>query len=194
MRIVRELPPDAALLADEERTPSPSGREDMAALFLRTRMGLAEGSEMATMRGGRRWFPQRPGLQVNWSRRGAYLLVAAAEGGRIGADLELVDPAIDAAGAAAVAFSPRETAWLLRCPADARIAGFYRIWCGREAWLKAMGLGVDGPEATNLDLSDWLDSPEGPFTALGSRGTLRVCGFVAEGRDFVAAIARLHDQ
>ena len=83
---------------------------------------------------------QREGLDCNWSHSGERLLVACGAGLRIGADLESARPRGNALALAQRFFAPEESAWL-RQHADPGHA-FLRLWCAKEAVLKAHGRGL----------------------------------------------------
>ncbi len=79
---------------------------------------------------------------AGWSHSGGQLLVACGEGLRLGCDLEHVRPRPNALALAARFFHADEHAWLAGLP-DARIAPtFMRLWCAKEAVLKAHGHGL----------------------------------------------------
>lgn len=83
------------------------------------------------------------GEDVGWSHSGAGLLVAHARGAIVGIDLEHERPRRRPAELAARFFHPDEAAWLARQPAGAaRDAAFLRLWCAKEAVLKAHGRGL----------------------------------------------------
>lgn len=90
---------------------------------------------------------QRPYLQApyqawdcNWSHSGDSLLIALTEHGRVGVDLERLRPRPRALAVSERYFTAAETAWL-----DAqreRDRAFLRLWCLKEAVLKAHGHGL----------------------------------------------------
>ncbi|HET7126648.1 MAG TPA: 4'-phosphopantetheinyl transferase superfamily protein [Lysobacter sp.] len=88
---------------------------------------------------------QRAGLDCNWSHSGAHLLVVAGHGLVVGADLESIRPRANALALARRFFAAEETAWLAR-RADTDLAAlerdFLRLWCAKEAVLKAHGRGL----------------------------------------------------
>lgn len=87
----------------------------------------------------------QPPLQAhdcNWSHSGDGLLVAVGEGVRVGVDLEWVRPRPRALALAERFFAPQELAWLQAQPAAARERQFLRLWCAKEAVLKAQGQGL----------------------------------------------------
>lgn len=84
-------------------------------------------------------------LDCNWSHSGAHLLVAAGGGLRVGADLETLRPRANALALAQRYFAPSETRWLERRDDADRAAlerDFLRLWCAKEAVLKAHGRGL----------------------------------------------------
>ncbi|HVI24914.1 MAG TPA: 4'-phosphopantetheinyl transferase superfamily protein [Xanthomonadaceae bacterium] len=79
---------------------------------------------------------------VNWSHSGALLLVALARAGRVGVDVERQRPRPRALALARRFFAPAEADWLQALPAAAREGAFVRLWCAKEALLKAHGHGL----------------------------------------------------
>ena len=82
------------------------------------------------------------GYDVNWSHSGEHLLVALGEGVRIGADLELLRPRPRAMILADRFFTADESAQLRAMPHDDAETAFVRLWCAKEAVLKAHGRGI----------------------------------------------------
>ncbi|TDK22691.1 4'-phosphopantetheinyl transferase superfamily protein [Luteimonas aestuarii] len=82
------------------------------------------------------------GLDINWSHSGDQLLVALGRGVRVGADLELLRPRPRAMVLAARFFTPGEAATLQALPAALQEDAFVRLWCAKEAVLKAHGRGI----------------------------------------------------
>jgi len=90
---------------------------------------------------------QRPHLQpphqawdCNWSHSGERLLVALAHGARVGVDLERLQRRPRALDVAQRYFTPDESRWL--AAQDERDLAFLRLWCAKEAVLKAHGHGL----------------------------------------------------
>lgn len=79
---------------------------------------------------------------ASWSHSGEGLLIALARDLRVGIDLELERPRPKAQVLANRFFAPSEAAALAALPADAREAAFVRLWCAKEAVLKAHGQGI----------------------------------------------------
>lgn len=91
----------------------------------------------------------RPQLQgehtrfdANWSHSGDLLLVALGEAIELGVDLEHLRPRPRAMELARRFYHADETARLLALPAEARVPFFVRLWCAKEAVLKAHGQGI----------------------------------------------------
>ncbi|WP_084087456.1 4'-phosphopantetheinyl transferase family protein [Aerolutibacter daejeonensis] len=87
----------------------------------------------------------QPPLQAhdcNWSHSGEGLLVAVGEGIDLGVDLEWRRPRPRALALAERFFAAPEVQWLRAAPEDVREARFLRLWCAKEAVLKAHGQGL----------------------------------------------------
>jgi 4'-phosphopantetheinyl transferase len=132
--------PRWALLAHPPGTPA----EPLARGWLAARLGV--GPDAVRLRRDQRGRPRLGGGQAafdcNWSHSGERLLVALGEGVQVGADLERLRPRPNALALARRFFTAGEAAWLARLPADAREAAFVRLWCAKEAVLKAHGHGL----------------------------------------------------
>ena len=70
------------------------------------------------------------------SHSGPWIACAASATGRVGLDVEVVDPARDIDALAAQAFDASQQAWLAARPAATRVADFYRVWSTLEARFK----------------------------------------------------------
>lgn len=79
---------------------------------------------------------------ASWSHSGEGLLMALAEGLRVGIDLEVRRPRPKAQVLANRFFAAAEAAALAAMPDDEREAAFVRLWCAKEAVLKAHGQGL----------------------------------------------------
>lgn len=84
-------------------------------------------------------------LDFNVTHSGDWGVIAVAYSRRVGVDLEVGDPQLDTQGLANRFFSQVEQEQLAQLPDDQRIAGFYRIWNTKEAYLKALGVGLSLP-------------------------------------------------
>lgn len=81
-------------------------------------------------------------LDCSWSHSGGHLLVALGDGVRVGADLERLGPHRRALDLARRFFTAAETGWLEGLDAASRERAFARLWCMKEAVLKAHGHGL----------------------------------------------------
>ena len=102
-------------------------------------------------------------------------LIAVTQAGAIGIDLECVRPLTDLEMMIDSCLSPSERVTLETFPATSRLEYFYRYWTCKEAYLKAIGVGLDRP-LTSVEVLMNDSSSEHPVT-------LRVVG--EECPDFV---------
>lgn len=79
---------------------------------------------------------------VGWSHSGQGLLVAYARGLVLGIDLERERAQPRALELAQRFFAPSETQWLAIQPETTQASAFLRLWCAKEAVLKAHGRGL----------------------------------------------------
>jgi len=82
------------------------------------------------------------GFDVSWSHSGEGMLIALGEGVQIGVDLERLRSRPQALALARRFFARAEAAWLASLPPQARETAFVRLWCAKEAVLKAHGRGL----------------------------------------------------
>lgn len=123
--------------------PHAGGRGEPAArAWLAARLGLPPAALALGRDAHGRPALGRAGQDCNWSHSGDRLLVALADGARVGVDLERRRPRPRALELARRYFHPGEAAALAALPADVRDAAFLRLWCAKEALLKAHGRGL----------------------------------------------------
>ena len=79
---------------------------------------------------------------TGWSHSGGHLLVGLGERVRLGVDLEQQRPRPRLREVIARFFHPDEIAWLLGLDEEACQHWFFRVWCAKEALLKAHGHGI----------------------------------------------------
>lgn len=79
---------------------------------------------------------------ASWSHSGEGLLMALAPELRVGIDLEVRRPRPRAQVLANRFFAPTEAAVLADMPPERREPAFVRLWCAKEAVLKAHGQGL----------------------------------------------------
>jgi len=83
-----------------------------------------------------------PGMHFNLSHSGSRGLIGISRGAEVGVDVELERPMPDALELAASYFTPREMRTLQALPPGARDHAFLVGWTRKEAFLKALGLGI----------------------------------------------------
>lgn len=94
---------------------------------------------------GKPYLPDHPAIEFNLSHSGDLALMAVAGGHPIGIDLEALRAVPDASSIAERYFAPGERADLARLPLEARELAFLRCWTRKEAYLKALGTGLQQP-------------------------------------------------
>jgi 4'-phosphopantetheinyl transferase len=102
-------------------------------------------------------------VDLNWSHSGDWLIAASAENVRVGIDIELLRPRPKALALAKRFFAPEETAWLATLTSDPVQLqhAFTRLWCAKEALLKAHGRGLSfGLEKLRFALDDNDGAPQ----------------------------------
>lgn len=82
------------------------------------------------------------GVDFNWSHSGGQLAVALGRGLRVGIDIEREHARPRALALARRFFCAAEAEWLAAQPEPGRSIAFLRLWCGKEAILKAHGHGL----------------------------------------------------
>lgn len=133
------------------------------------------------------------GFAYSLSHSASHAVVAVAATSWVGVDVEGRRPEVDALGIARRYFAPEEAASLLAVPLEARPSAFARLWACKEAFVKAIGLGLRYP-LDRFAVADVeagrprfvrIDPPYGP-----PEGWSLVTVMPAPGC-FVAAVARL---
>ena len=104
-------------------------------------------------------------LRFNISHSGDYVLVALADRLEVGVDVESMRPLPDLMAVAARFFSPAERAILQALPADRREDAFFAVWTRKEAFIKAVGMGLSLP----LDAFDVSVDPDAAGRLLSVR-------------------------
>ncbi len=84
-------------------------------------------------------------LEFSVSHSADLALIAITMGRRVGVDVEQHDAKVRILKLAQRFFSPREAAELASLPEIDQLAGFYRGWTSKEAYLKATGFGLSFP-------------------------------------------------
>jgi 4'-phosphopantetheinyl transferase len=81
-------------------------------------------------------------LHFNVAHSGGWILIGVADGARIGVDVEQIRPVSDIASLMERFFAPGETAAIMSLRSDERLTAFFDCWTRKEAYLKAMGVGL----------------------------------------------------
>jgi 4'-phosphopantetheinyl transferase len=84
-------------------------------------------------------------LHFNLSHSGALALIAISSLGPLGIDIEEVRDVPDYVDIARRYFARTEVDRLLQLPATERLGGFFVTWTRKEAYVKALGLGLSVP-------------------------------------------------
>jgi 4'-phosphopantetheinyl transferase len=98
---------------------------------------LSRGSEGRPLLG-----PPYQRFDAGWSHSGDALLLALGESVQLGVDIEQLRPRPRARQLAQRFFHPDEVRWLATQDEDAMEFSFVRLWCAKEAVLKAHGKGL----------------------------------------------------
>ena len=129
-------------------------------------------------------------LQFNLSNSHSMVIYAVARDQKVGIDVEYMKRDIHIDGIAKRFFSPEESAALQKLPVEERLAGFYRLWTLKEAYIKAIGYGLSFPLnrfTTNIKVTcmDGLISVDGDCEQAKSWA---LCP-IPVGEDYRAALA-----
>lgn len=84
-------------------------------------------------------------IRFNLGHSGGLALFAVAIGREIGVDVELIEPNFATMNLARNVFAPEEVTALSVLSKEDFVAGFYRCWTRKEAYVKAKGLGLSLP-------------------------------------------------
>ncbi len=110
---------------------------------------------------------ERAPFDFNLSHSGDYALIGASLR-PIGVDLEAIRPFDDHAQIARAHFAPDEVAALAALPDCRRLEGFFACWTCKEAYVKALGLGLAEP----LDGFAVAVDPDAPPALLAVAGSV----------------------
>lgn len=106
--------------------------------------------------------PSVSGLQFNMSHSHNVGILALAENRELGVDVEHIRADFATEDIARRFFSRAEVEGFNSLPVNERVAAFFRCWTRKEAYIKAIGLGMSQP----LDEFDVTLRPEEPATLL----------------------------
>jgi len=99
-----------------------------------------------------------PDLSFNLSHSNGRALIATARGVAIGCDIEWRNPDLACPRVARRLFARAECEALTALPPDQWVAGFFNCWTRKEAYVKALGLGLSYP----LDAFTVSVAPDAP--------------------------------
>ncbi|MEX0993606.1 MAG: 4'-phosphopantetheinyl transferase superfamily protein [Solirubrobacterales bacterium] len=137
--ITPPLEPDQVHVWEVQSSP---GRAAVRAI-LGTYLGKhASDVEIVNADGGKPQLAQGHRLRFNVSHSRGLTLVAVAFDRELGVDVERIDPRRATSRIARRFFARDELADLEQLPQRERIAGFYRCWTAKEAYVKALGAGL----------------------------------------------------
>ena len=143
----------------EDRARFILGRQLLADLLREHRGTAPQPLELAATEHGRPYLAGDPALAFSISHAGSMVAVALAEGARVGLDVESLDRRLQLDPLAERIFSAADLARFRALPAASRHAAFFRAWTGKEAILKAQGIGLfGGLQEISVPLEDRIDS------------------------------------
>lgn len=110
---------------------------------LASQSGIAAGAiRFEATEHGKPFLAGNPHLQFNMSHAQGIAYVALAPEGDLGVDVELHHAIDDLMNVARTVYSPIELQQLEKMSGEAQTAGFLRCWTRKEAYVKALGVGL----------------------------------------------------
>lgn len=131
------------------------------------------------------------GMQMSVSHSGDRIVVAFHPSAAVGVDVELINPAIDAASLATVSLSDLEATELAAFPEDAQARAFTQYWTRKEAVVKATGDGI-AADLRKVIVSA-PDQPPALREWAGYDGPVQLVDLPA-GVEYAAALATLSEE
>lgn len=121
-------------------------RRGLMRAYLGQELGIAPRMvRIAADEHGKPFLVDDPDLAFNLSHSNGLALLATMRGHSIGCDIEWRDPELACPRVAERLFAPQEYETLSALPPEQWIAGFYNCWTRKEAYVKALGLGLSHP-------------------------------------------------
>jgi 4'-phosphopantetheinyl transferase len=144
------LDADECLRASQFRRPIDRDRFVARRGLMRAQLGQELGIapqmvRIATDEHGKPFLRDDPDLAFNLSHSHGLALLATMRGGAIGCDIEWRNPELACPRVAERLFAREEYETLTALPPEQWIAGFYNCWTRKEAYVKALGLGLSHP-------------------------------------------------
>ncbi|MDF1654919.1 MAG: 4'-phosphopantetheinyl transferase superfamily protein [Coxiellaceae bacterium] len=84
-------------------------------------------------------------LQFNLSHSKQRVALAITKSSDVGIDIQHHDTKVELAAIAKRFFATEEAAWFERAPDNEKLSVFYKIWSLKEAYMKAVGMGMSLP-------------------------------------------------
>ena len=81
-------------------------------------------------------------VQFNLSHSAGRVVLALCSDAEVGVDVQFRDRRVDMAGLAERFFAKEEALWFASAPESQQLDVFYQIWSLKEAYIKAVGLGM----------------------------------------------------
>ena len=135
----------AAYKADRDRNRFVARRGQLRA-WLAQQVGADPGRlRLAADTNGKPFLPDHPDVHFNLSQSRDRALAAISLGAPLGCDIEWRNPDLASREVAARFFAPGECAELDGLPERQWIEGFFNCWTRKEAYVKALGLGLSYP-------------------------------------------------
>lgn len=159
------------VLSDEERSRASrfrdaTSRSEFIASHATLRMVVAailqsppNEISLAYDKKGRPYSPNNQDLSFSLSHSGGSYVLAFAVRKKIGVDIERIRPFQTADRLVDTYFSVSERTWFERQAATERDGAFFKLWTRKEAYLKALGVGLSHP----LDSFNVVSGPDGRF-------------------------------
>ena len=138
-------------------------RQRVATVLLRGVLGSVTGRDPGSLefRAGEHGKPHLSGgPPFNVSHSGEWWLFGWAEEGRVGVDVEVARELDDLEAVARRSFHPAEFTRVMARTGPERSAAFFRVWSRKEAFIKALGMGLAYP-LDGFVVSEERDPPAG---------------------------------
>jgi 4'-phosphopantetheinyl transferase len=128
----------------EDRARLALGRR-LLAVLLRDELGWTpQPLEVALTEKGRPYLRERPDVAFSISHAGDVVAVALTVGAQVGVDVESLDRRVELDSLAERIFSAADLVRFRAVPNAEKARAFFRAWTGKEAVLKARGVGLFG--------------------------------------------------
>jgi Phosphopantetheinyl transferase len=122
---------------------------------------------------GKPYLLNDPTVHFNLSHSEAVGVIAVSRNRTIGVDIEVIRPLPNWENLAQCCFDIREQQWLRRLDRQSSELGFFQLWTIREAYLKALGVGLKVPMQVPFVPSSSVEPME--CTIAGMVWTLHKC-------------------